>query len=242
MVKVMSFDSSLQDAIPRIPPDMQQRLEERAEDQAGTTGVTGIQFVENQQAKTTLAIDGANIDHAINPLASARYYNPERPQSMLPAAPPGVPSGPSSERSPLRPPVQRRLSLTRLGQNLKAKATGKETPREQQPQPAYHSDEEVEERHYPHGFASIGSISQSLGSSAYELGAMAQRPPGGNSPAPGPGQGQQRRMTFLPWNGPPGVPYVRATRVERPSLFHGAAPAQELQRARARDHGGPRRG
>ncbi len=114
MVKVMSFDSSLQEAIPRIPPDMRQRLEERAAEQIGTTGVTGIQFVENQQAKTTLAVDAANIDLAINPLASAHYYNPERPQSMLPAAAPGVPSGPSSERAPLRPaPIQRRISLTR---------------------------------------------------------------------------------------------------------------------------------
>jgi hypothetical protein len=219
MVKVMSFDSSLQDAIPRIPPDMRQRLEERAGEQVGTTGVTGIQFVENQQAKTTLAVDAANIDHAINPLASAHYYNPEAMQSMLPAAAPAVPSGPSRERPAPRPaPIQRRLSLTRLSQNLKAKATGKDAPREQ-PKPRYHLDEEVEERHYPHEFASIGSASQSLGSSAYELGAMAQRAlPNGHGPAPGAGQ---KRLTFLPWNGPPGVPYVRATRVERPSLFHG---------------------
>lgn len=226
--QVLSLDGTLSNEIPRIPSGILQRFDDRTIKPYGSTFETTYDVNERSEVpvKHELKDNGQPVQRKLS--GRFRAFGNGRPSPVTATS---FPVGPMdlNRQLPVSQPIQpqRRLSLKRLSRNL-------EKERDHSPRSQPSDDDEDDHHAYPHReYATFGSVAHSLGSSPYDLAAMATRasqhgppppPPHGmygpsRAPPPPPQHGGQ-----YGWNEPqmqhrPGPSVFRGR--HRPKSFHG---------------------
>ena len=206
------------DVVPRVPSAVQRRFGERPEQ---FNSPIGFPYEKTEPVKSPTPWD------KVRPKSAHAKSSRPRPLSSHNVTMPNMHDLRISH--PPVPTQQRRLSLSRL---VRPKSSGRPVPRSSP------SDEHLPEPHYSYEFASIGSVSNSLGSSPYAAADRARKSMSVPAQQFGPKMSiwnSRNELPMIPFKGPHGRREDNQSTFNsgyvgrrRPKSYHGRARRMEV--------------